>query len=104
MASQLRWTSKSVDLLDGSAGRGIRGAYYAGYSSTLRAVATTAHWSSEGCKGGMASCLTMDLDCGIGTDGAKERWRETVLLVVRNLIGGPCTTETYPRIKLINLF
>lgn len=56
IASQLRWTSKSVDLLwldisGGSragGGDGLSFAYYAGKRRTLKAVASTAHCAIEG--------------------------------------------------------
>lgn len=63
MASQLRWTSKSVDLLGGvSRGRSAEGAkgmrrgagewetatYYAGKRRILRPAASTAHCAMEG--------------------------------------------------------
>ena len=75
MASQLRWTSKSVDLLRTEATGVSRGpggekdgseddaTHYAGRRRILKPAANRAHWAKEGYFCPMVACLGKQGDC-----------------------------------------
>ncbi|KXT17514.1 hypothetical protein AC579_3206 [Pseudocercospora musae] len=109
MASQLRCTSKSVDLLHGSQQhrsrmrrRQERQAYYAGHSKTFKAVARTAHCGKEGQRSGIAlrsECSEHRWDASVqGKEGlAGQRSSYHVLVGVVDVVEDKCTRRYLER-------